>query len=78
MFTFPTKMKILAVPDNLSFATPNLTYKASYRLKGNQLSVTRQVDDRTRGNVCEPAIAAEYKAFALKVLQNLKAQVVYK
>lgn len=77
-FTFPKKMKVLAVPDNMSLKTPNMLYKATYRLKGNQLTVTRQVDDRTRGNVCAPAIATEYKEFSKKVMQNLKAQVVYK
>jgi hypothetical protein len=42
------------------------------------LTVTRRVDDHTRGNVCAPEIAAEYKAFAAKVLQDIRAQVVYK
>ena len=78
VFTFPKKMKVLAVPDNMTVNTANLTYKATYRLKGNQLTVVRKVDDRTHGNVCSPAIAAEYKGFAAKVLQNIKAQVVYK
>lgn len=78
VFTFPKKMKVLAVPDNMALTTANLTYKASYRLKGNQLTVTRKVVDKTRGNVCAPAIAAEYKDFSSKVMQNLKAQVVYK
>jgi transglutaminase-like putative cysteine protease len=78
IFTFPKKMKVLAVPDNMSLKTANLTYKASYRLKGNQLTVTRQVDDRTRGNVCPAAVAQEYKDFSKKVMANLKAQVVYK
>ncbi len=78
VFTFPKKMKILAVPENMSHRTANVSYKASYRLKGNELTVTRQVDDRTRGNVCAPAIAAEYKAFSKKITPNLKAQVVYK
>ena len=78
VFTFPKKMKILAVPDNLAYKTANVSFKATYLLKGNQLTVTRQVNDRTRGNVCSPAIAAEYKTFSSKVLPNLKAQVVYK
>lgn len=78
IFTFPKKMKILAVPDNLSHKTANLNYQATYRLKGNQLTVTRKVDDTTRGNVCAPAVGAEYKDFSLKVMPNLKAQVVYK
>lgn len=78
IFTFPKKMKILAIPDNMSIKTANLSYKATYRLKGNQLTVTRHIDDATRGNVCAPAIAAEYKEFSKKVLPNLKSQVVYK
>ncbi|WP_167399922.1 DUF3857 domain-containing transglutaminase family protein [Massilia violaceinigra] len=78
VFTFPKKMKVLAVPDNMTVKSANVSYKASYRLKGNQLTVTREIDDRTRGNVCAPAIATEYKAFSKKVLTNLKAQVVYK
>jgi transglutaminase-like putative cysteine protease len=78
VYTFPKKMKVLAVPDDMALTTPNLTYKASYRLKGNELTVKRKVDDRTHGNVCAPAIAAEYKAFSVKVMQNLKSQVVYK
>lgn len=78
VFTFPKKMKVLAVPDNMSLKTVNMAYKATYRLKGNQLTVTRQIEDRTRGNVCAPTVAAEYKEFSKKVLPNLKAQVVYK
>jgi transglutaminase-like putative cysteine protease len=78
VFTFPKKMKVLAVPDNISVKTANQTYKATYHLKGKQLTVTRQVDDITRGNVCGPSIAAQYKDFSKKVMQNLKAQVVYK
>jgi len=71
-------MKILAVPDNMSVTTANLSYKATYRLKGNQLTVTRQIDDATRGNVCSPAIAAEYNEFSKKVMPDRKAQVVHK
>jgi hypothetical protein len=78
VFTFPKKMKVLAVPESMSHKTANVSYKATYRLKGNELTVTRQIDDRTRGNVCAPAVAEEYKAFAKKVAPNLKAQVVYK
>jgi transglutaminase-like putative cysteine protease len=78
VFTFPARMRVLAVPENMSIKTANLTYKASYRLKGRQLTVLRQVDDRTRGNVCPAAVAAEYDAFAKKLQGNLKAQVVYK
>lgn len=78
IYTLPKKMKVLAVPDNLTVKTSNLLYKATYRLKGNQLTVVREVQDRTHGNVCSPEVAREYSDFSKKVLQNLKAQVVYK
>ena len=78
VFILPKKMKVLAIPDNMTLKTANLTYKASYRLKGNELSVTRQIVDRTHGNVCSPATAVEYADFSKKVMPNLKSQVVYK
>lgn len=78
VFTFPKKMKVLAVPDDMSLKSANLSYKATYRLKGKQLTVTRQMDDRTRGNVCSAAVGAEYEEFSKKLLVNLKSQVVYK
>jgi hypothetical protein len=78
VYTLPKKMKVLAKPDDFSLTTAHLSFKASYRLKGNQLTVTRSIVDKSPGNVCGPAIAAEYKAFSAKVMQNLRAQVVYK
>jgi transglutaminase-like putative cysteine protease len=78
IFTFPPGMKVLSVPDNLSVTMDNVSFVGRYSLQGKQLTVTRKVLDRTRGNVCQRSIAREYKAFAQKLLQNLKAQVVYK
>jgi transglutaminase-like putative cysteine protease len=78
IYTLPPKMKVLAVPDNLTVKMPNMSYEARYSLKGNELTVTRKVLDRTRGNVCQQQSARENKEFANKLLQNLKAQVVYK
>ena len=78
VFILPVKMKILAMPDNMTLKTANLIYKATCQLKGNQLTVSRHVTDTTRSNVCGPPFAAEYREFANKLLTNLKAQVVYK
>lgn len=78
VYQFPKNMKILSVPDNMSLSNNVLSYRASYRLKGNTLTVNRILDDKTPGNVCSPAIANAYKEFAAKALQNVKAQVVYK
>lgn len=77
-YQFPKNMKILSVPDNMDLSSDIVSYRATYRLKGNVLTVKRVLDDKTPGNVCSPAIANAYKKFAVKALQNVKAQVVYK
>ncbi len=55
-----------------------MSYSATYKLKGNLLTVKRTLDDRTQGNVCSPAIMAEYKKVADKVTDNVQEQVLYK
>lgn len=77
-YVFPKGMKILAVPEDAKLATELQTYRATYRLKGNTLTVKRLIEDRTKGNVCTPPVAASYRDFAKKVLPNLKAQVLYR
>lgn len=74
----PKNMKVLSVPDNLKVANDFLSYTATYKLKGNVLTAKRTLEDRTKGNVCPPSLFAEYKKFAEKVMDNLKAQVLYK
>lgn len=74
----PKGMRVLSLPDNLKVANELLSYSATYRLKGNLLTVRRSLDDRTKGNVCSPAQLAEYKKVAEKVMDDLKAQVLYK
>lgn len=78
VYQFPKGMKILSVPDNMNLANDFLSYRASYVLKNNTLTVKRVFDDRTRGNVCPPSVFVAYQQFAKKVLPNVRAQVVYK
>jgi transglutaminase-like putative cysteine protease len=74
----PKKVKVLSVPDNMKVSNDFVSYTASYKLKGNILTVKRTLDDRTKGNVCLPQVLAEYKKIAEKVMDNLKEQVLYK
>ena len=74
----PKTVKVLSVPDNLKINNDFLSYNATYGLKGNILTVKRTFDDRTKGNVCSPRVSNEYKKFAEKAMDNLKAQVLYK
>jgi hypothetical protein len=78
VYQFPKGVKILSVPADMKQNNDFLSYSATYRLKGNTVTVKRVFDDRTQGNVCAPKVSADYKQFAKKVLINLKAQVVYK
>ena len=74
----PKTVKVLSAPDDLKIANDFLSYNATYRLDGNILRVKRVLDDRTKGNVCSPQVMSEYKKFAEKVMDDLKAQVLYK
>lgn len=74
----PAAIKVLSVPDDVKIANDFLSYEASYRLKGNALTVNRMLDDRTQGNVCPPQVFVEYKKFAEQVMDNLKSPVLYK
>ena len=74
----PAKMKVLSVPDDLKVSGAVVDYRASYELDGNRLRVKREIDDRTPGNVCTPQVMARYKEFGGKVMDDLRAQVLYK
>lgn len=74
----PKGMKVLSLPDDMKVANDTLAYSASYKLKGNTLTVKRTFDDRTRGSTCSPQFMAEYKKIADRAMDNLKEQVLYK
>jgi hypothetical protein len=71
-------MHMLATPDNVALSEGFQSYSATYKLRGDTLTVKRVFDDRTPGNVCAPDVILTQKEFARKVVQDLKAQVVYK
>lgn len=74
----PSTMKVLSLPDDMKIANDFVSYEASYALTDNVLTVTRVLDDRTRGNVCPPQVFTEYRKLGEKVLDNLKSPVLYK
>jgi hypothetical protein len=77
-YHFPRNMKVLSVPDDMKVTNDFLSYHATYRLKGNTLTVKRTLDDRTPSNICTAAMASAYKKLAIQAARNVKAQVVYK
>jgi transglutaminase-like putative cysteine protease len=74
----PKGVKVLSLPGDLKLGGELASYQASYKLKGATLTVKRVLEDRTKGNVCAPALVAKYRPFAEKVIDNLKEQVLYK
>lgn len=78
VYTFPPDMEVLSVPDNFAVKNDFLSYEATYTFEGRTLTVMRKFDDRTPGNVCSPALMAEYQALTAKVIPNMRAQVLYK
>jgi len=77
VYTLPKGARILAVPKNMSLAGGAVTYRSTYSLKGNTLSVKRELVDKTDRNICPAAVQREFAAMARKIAVDLKAQVVY-
>ena len=73
----PKDVKVQAVPKNVEIKGKYQTYKATYELKGDTVRAVREVEDRTPGPVCAPAVADEYKKFAIGVKKDLRAQLLY-
>jgi hypothetical protein len=74
----PKTVKVLSIPKAMNIANSFVSYKSTYARKGNILTVRREIDDRTKGNVCSPQVAAAYKKIAEKVMDDIKAQILYK
>jgi hypothetical protein len=74
----PKGVEVMAMPKDVRIDGKSATYKASYRREGDKLTISRELDDHTSGNVCTPAYAKEFKTFATAVRHNLKAEVLYR
>jgi Transglutaminase-like superfamily len=73
----PNDVKVHAMPRNVELRGKYQSYKATYQLKGNTITAVREFEDHTPGPVCAPAVAVEYRRFAIGVRKDLRAQVLY-
>ena len=78
VIALPKSTRILSVPANLKISNELVSFKATYKLRGSTLLVSRVLEDRTKGNICSPKLANEYRKIMEPVLDNLKEQVLYK
>ncbi|MBC7700485.1 DUF3857 and transglutaminase domain-containing protein [Aquabacterium sp.] len=77
-YQLPANMTIDQVPPDVKLDSDKLSYRATYQLKDQVLTVKRVFDDRTAGNVCTPAQARAYKDFAAQAVPDSTVQVVFK
>ena len=78
VYKFPKKMKILATPDNFSINENHLKYSSEYVLKGNTLTVIREIKDNTPANICSAKLANKQRNTLTKITDSLRSQVIYK
>jgi transglutaminase-like putative cysteine protease len=78
IYKLPADMKVLALPESLNINGGHLTYSATYTQKENRILITRILDDRTPGSKCSPSLQKKQRAVALKIMEDLKSQIVYK
>lgn len=78
VYRFPAGVQILSIPDNMDITEEFLTYRATYSQKEGTLTAERMFDDRTKGNICSPAVMSIFRGFTAKVRSNIKSQVLYK
>ena len=75
--SLPKDVKVLAMPRNAEIKGKYQTYRATYEAKDGTVTAVREIEDRTPGPVCAPAVAADYKKFAIAVRKELRTQLLY-
>ena len=73
----PKGVRVLAMPKDVEATGKNATYRAVYRAKSGTITVDREIQDRTRGNVCSPQATVDFKPVGAAALKDLRAQILY-
>jgi hypothetical protein len=78
IYHFPDNLKILAMPEDVRIDEHFISYRASYKMAKNTLTINRAIDDTTPGNVCAADLIKKQREVMQKIIRNVKSQVVYK
>ncbi len=76
VYEFPAAMRVVGFPKDFAFHSAAVDYRATYRMEGTTLTVTRELDDKTATNVCSAAYTADYQKDARRILRDLRSQVL--
>jgi carbamoylphosphate synthase large subunit len=75
--TFPSDMKVTRVPQNVSFAKGNLTYRSTYELKGQVLKIKRTYAAAYQNRICGEEADKLFSAFTQVLRRDLRQQVFF-
>jgi transglutaminase-like putative cysteine protease len=75
--TIADTMKLLARPSGLKTDEMDIHYQSDYQWQNNVLTVKRSIKDSTKANRCEPDYVNAQQKVTLKILDDLRQQVVY-
>jgi len=74
----PDTLEILAIPKSRSFKDDYLEYESTYKIENGFLQVRRAVGVTHNGNTCSPAVMQAAHDIAIKIMKDLRSQVVYR
>ena len=75
-FNFPKSLQIIAIPKDVKIDSAPYKYEASYKREDNKVIAHREIIDNTAGDFCTPDMFGD-KNFAVKVLKDLKSQIIF-
>ncbi len=75
--SFPSSVKLLAVPHDVELVQPDIAYSAHYEQHDNELRVVRSVTDNSPGPICSAKVVAQYRAVAAVITKDMQVQAVY-
>jgi transglutaminase-like putative cysteine protease len=78
VYKLPDNIEIIATPDNMDVSGDFISYKSTYKVEGNILTVSRTFNESTPGNICSPDFLKKERELIKKVIWDIKSQVVYK
>ncbi|ASU38635.1 hypothetical protein hmeg3_10235 [Herbaspirillum sp. meg3] len=76
--TFPAKVEVASLPQNVDIQRGGVRYTASYSRDGRTVDVRRMLDRPLASNVCTPAQLREWLPVAQAILKDHRSAILFK
>lgn len=73
--TFPTSVRVTGVPKDTRYASPAVQYSATYRLKGNTVSIRREMTAHRERITCDARDDEAWRVFLPVLQRDLRGQI---